>query len=48
MLALDTNTGEVKWSVLTAGTDVWTIACPKPDKNPQNCPEPEGPDYGKH
>ena len=47
ILALDIKTGKIKWSKKTAGTDNWTVACIVDGPNPQNCPDPAGPDYGK-
>jgi hypothetical protein len=47
MLALNINTGKIVWSRRTAGLDNWTVACWINVTNPQNCPDPEGPDYGK-
>ncbi len=43
-LALDLQTGHVKWSKRVQGTDVWTVACTK-NPNPVSCPEPSSPDY---
>lgn len=43
-MALDMNTGTVKWAKHLYGYDVWTQACihPKPGVE---CPDPAGPDY---
>jgi polyvinyl alcohol dehydrogenase (cytochrome) len=43
-LALDTKTGQVKWSRRVQGVDVWTVACLQ-NPNPVSCPEPNSPDY---
>ncbi len=43
-LALDTKTGQVKWSTRVQGEDVWTVACTK-NPNPVSCPEPSSPDF---
>lgn len=47
ILALNIDTGEIVWSRKTAGLDNWTVACVFNQTNPQNCPTPAGPDYGK-
>jgi polyvinyl alcohol dehydrogenase (cytochrome) len=47
ILALNIDTGEIVWSRRTAGLDNWNVACVVNRVNPQNCPEPAGPDYGK-
>jgi polyvinyl alcohol dehydrogenase (cytochrome) len=43
-LALDLNTGAVKWARHLYGYDVWTGACEGSD-TPSSCPNPAGPDY---
>lgn len=43
-LALDVNTGAVKWHKHLYGYDVWTQACLRP-KQGVECPDPAGPDY---
>src|SRR5581483_1632710 len=43
-LALDINTGTVKWGKHLYGYDVWTQACIHP-KQGVTCPDPAGPDY---
>jgi len=43
-LALDPNTGAIRWATRTAGYDAWTVAC-KTGTAPQNCPDPAGPDW---
>jgi polyvinyl alcohol dehydrogenase (cytochrome) len=43
-LALDTQTGVVKWAKHLYGYDVWTLACIDP-KAGVTCPDPAGPDY---
>jgi polyvinyl alcohol dehydrogenase (cytochrome) len=42
MLALDLNTGKIKWSKLAIPFDAWTVACLF---DGPNCPENAGPDY---
>ncbi|MBD0255856.1 MAG: PQQ-binding-like beta-propeller repeat protein [Cytophagales bacterium] len=42
ILALDLNTGKVKWSKLAIPFDAWTVAC---FFDGPNCPENAGPDY---
>jgi polyvinyl alcohol dehydrogenase (cytochrome) len=43
-LALDLNTGAVKWAQPLSGYDAWTVACNSPVRG-RNCPSPAGPDY---
>ena len=43
-MALDLNTGQIKWSRRLQGVDIWTVACIK-NPNPMACPEPSSPDY---
>jgi polyvinyl alcohol dehydrogenase (cytochrome) len=43
-LALDLQTGAVKWSRVLQGTDVWTVACNR-NPTPMNCPLPGSPDF---
>jgi polyvinyl alcohol dehydrogenase (cytochrome) len=43
-LALDLQTGHVKWSKRVQGLDVWTLACVR-NPNPVSCPEPSSPDF---
>jgi len=43
-LALDLNTGRVKWSQRLWGADEWNVAC-LPSFDPYWCPTPTGPDF---
>ncbi len=45
VLALDLDTGKVKWGQRLEGADTWTVSCifNAPGKIP--CPDPAGPDY---
>jgi polyvinyl alcohol dehydrogenase (cytochrome) len=53
VVALDMNTGAIKWATKALPYDAWTVACifPIPDNpgfpggNLHNCPDPAGPDY---
>ena len=53
VVALDMNTGAIKWATKALPYDAWTVACifPIPDNpgfpggNLHNCPMPAGPDY---
>jgi polyvinyl alcohol dehydrogenase (cytochrome) len=47
VVALNLKTGEVKWSNIVIPFDAWTVSCLEPfdQINPENCPEPEGPDF---
>lgn len=44
-VALDLDTGAVRWSRPVLPFDAFTIACVFEIFNPQNCPSPEGPDH---
>ncbi|PKC02301.1 Quino protein alcohol dehydrogenase-like protein [Rhizophagus irregularis] len=44
ILALDIEKGDVKWVTRLSSFDSWTVACLS-GTNPQNCPDPAGPDY---
>ncbi|CAB4393947.1 unnamed protein product [Rhizophagus irregularis] len=44
ILALDIEKGNVKWVTRLSSFDSWTVACLS-GTNPQNCPDPAGPDY---
>lgn len=43
IVALDMNTGAVKWATKALPFDAWTVSCLF--GIPQNCPMPAGPDY---
>ena len=43
IMALDLDTGAIKWSKKLQGYDTWTIACLT--GSAVNCPDPKGPDY---
>ena len=43
-VALDLQTGAVRWSRRLQGFDIWTVACLK-NPNPMSCPVPDSPDY---
>jgi polyvinyl alcohol dehydrogenase (cytochrome) len=44
VIALDMNTGRIKWSVAAGFYDAWTTACLPPYSH-KNCPIDPGPDY---
>jgi polyvinyl alcohol dehydrogenase (cytochrome) len=44
VLALQLNTGAVKWATAALPFDAWNVAC-LPGFDPTNCPAPAGPDY---
>ncbi|MBG1264596.1 PQQ-binding-like beta-propeller repeat protein [Nostoc commune] len=44
IMALDLDTGAIKWSNKLWGYDAFTSAC-FPGNNPANCPDPRGDDY---
>ena len=43
-LALDLQTGRIRWSKRLQGVDVWTVACVR-NPNPVACPVPSSPDF---
>ena len=43
-LALDLNTGRIKWATRLQGFDVWTVACLSHPPG-VNCPDPGSPDF---
>ena len=45
MLALDMNTGAIKWSRRLEGADTWTLSCVVNGSGGVPCPDPAGPDY---
>jgi polyvinyl alcohol dehydrogenase (cytochrome) len=45
VLALDLETGAVKWARSMVPFDVWTLSCIIGIVNPENCPSPHGPDH---
>lgn len=48
IVALDIGSGEVKWGTPVIAFDSWNVACfpfPGLPSNPENCPEPTGPDH---
>src|SRR5215213_7757531 len=44
VLALNLNTGAIKWATTAIPFDAWNVAC-LPEFDPTNCPQPAGPDY---
>jgi polyvinyl alcohol dehydrogenase (cytochrome) len=44
VVALDTNTGAIKWVTKALPFDAWTVGCIFGEDHP-NCPSPAGPDY---
>ena len=44
-VALDLRTGAVKWGASVQPYDPYTQSCFTPRPNPQNCPDPAGPDF---
>jgi len=45
IMALDLNTGAVRWSTAALPYDAWTVGCLGFFGPPTNCPEPAGPDF---
>ena len=46
VLALDLNTGQVKWGTHLRLYDIWTLACIRPSAPKANCQVPSSPDSG--
>lgn len=44
-VALNLNTGAIKWATRLQGYDAWTVACISGAGTNPNCPTPAGPDY---
>jgi polyvinyl alcohol dehydrogenase (cytochrome) len=44
-VALDLKTGEVEWATSVMPYDPYTQSCYTPQPNPENCPDPAGPDF---
>lgn len=45
ILALDLNTGAIRWATSALRFDAWTVDCIPGIGDGSNCPEPAGPDY---
>jgi polyvinyl alcohol dehydrogenase (cytochrome) len=45
IIALDLNTGAIRWSTFAEAYDAWNLACIGLFGPPDNCPTPAGPDY---
>ncbi len=45
VLALDINTGAIKWTRRLEGADTWTVSCIVTGTGGVPCPDPTGPDY---
>jgi len=45
VLALDLETGALKWARSVVPFDAWTLSCIFGLVNPDNCPSPQGPDH---
>jgi polyvinyl alcohol dehydrogenase (cytochrome) len=45
VVALDLETGAVRWSTRLLGYDAWNLACALPGPPRPKCPDPAGPDY---
>ncbi len=43
IVALDLDTGKIKWHYQALANDAWNVACSEKDK--ANCPDEDGPDY---
>jgi polyvinyl alcohol dehydrogenase (cytochrome) len=45
VVALDPNTGAVKWATAALPFDAWNVGCLPGFPTAENCPQPAGPDY---
>lgn len=45
IVAMDMNTGDVLWATEALPYDAWNVNCIPGFGSPENCPEPEGPDF---
>ena len=45
VMALDLKTGKIAWTFQGSAQDAWLGGCATGAKNPENCPDPTGPDY---
>ena len=45
IMAMDLKTGAIVWTVQGSAGDSWLGGCATGAKNPENCPDPTGPDY---
>lgn len=45
VMALDLKSGRIVWTVQGSAGDSWLGGCETNAKNPENCPDPTGPDY---
>ena len=45
VIALDLNTGRIKWNTSGLNYDTWNTACLANPSGTANCPSPAGPDY---
>lgn len=44
IIAMDLDTGDIRWVRQTLAGDAWNVACNRGNPNPVNCPSPRGPD----
>ena len=45
VMALELKTGRIAWTFQGSAGDSWLGGCQAGGKNPENCPDPTGPDY---
>ena len=45
LLALDLDTGEVRWSHQVTENDIWNGSCRRPDREAAVCPDKDAPDF---
>jgi polyvinyl alcohol dehydrogenase (cytochrome) len=45
ILAVDMNSGKIKWVRQQTQDDVWNASCRRPDREPSVCPDADAPDF---
>lgn len=45
IVAMDLETGRIRWLQQTTAGDAWNVACNRGSRDPSNCPSPRGPDF---
>jgi polyvinyl alcohol dehydrogenase (cytochrome) len=45
LLALDLDTGRIRWSAQVTAGDIWNGSCRQPEREPAVCPDKDAPDF---
>ena len=45
LLALDLDTGRIRWSTQVTADDIWNGSCRQPNREPAVCPDKDAPDF---